>query len=126
LTDGEYEHVDLIDAGIDSALSERGYEIVDVVPEGQSTQSAARFRIVSTVKLVGARKLEFFGRTETLQTVIVTAQATDLATGKRAAGPFSTSVDYTSINLEEKLRQGANEIGTKLAAALEGRLASGR
>jgi eukaryotic-like serine/threonine-protein kinase len=119
---GEYEHLDLVGGWIEGVLARDDFEIIDLLPPNRSVEQVARFQVSATVKLVGARELQYFGRTQTQYTAALTLQATDLRSGTRAAGPFNTTVDYTSINLEESLKEGSERLAANLAAELDKRL----
>ena len=121
-TVGDYENIDLVAAQVDAALVRGGFEILDLVPRNSDVREVARFEVVSTIKLVGSRELSFANRRMTEYTVAVTVQATDLVSGTRAAGPFSTTVQYTSLNLQANLQAGVNELAADLIQGLEARL----
>ncbi len=123
-TTGDYENVDLVAAQVDAALVRGGFEILDLVPRARDVREVARFEVVSTVKLVGSRELSFANRQMTASTVALTVQATDLVTGTRAAGPFSTTVEFTSLNLQANLQTGVDKLAADLIKGLEARLAA--
>jgi hypothetical protein len=119
---GEYEHLDLVRAWIEAALVSGNFELIDMLPANRSVEQAARFEVSATVKVVASRQLVYFGRAQMAYTAAMTVQATDLSTGARAAGPFSTTVEYTSVNFEENLKEGADTVAQSLVAALDDRL----
>jgi hypothetical protein len=126
LMEGDYEHIDIVRAGVESAFAQEGFRIIDFVPPGSSVSDSARFQIVSTAKVVAARELVYFGRTQLQQTVALTVQATDLATGARASGPYTASIDYTSINLQEKITRGANDLAENVIRDLKAQESAAR
>jgi serine/threonine-protein kinase len=126
LMEGDYEHIDIVRAGVESAFAQEGFRIIDFVPPGSSVSDSARFQIVSTAKVVAARELVYFGRTQLQQTVALTVQATDLATGARASGPYTASIDYTSINLQEKITRGANDLAENVIRDLRAQESAAR
>jgi len=109
-------------AWIEAALVSGNFELIDMLPANRSVEQAARFEVSATVKVVASRQLVYFGRAQMAYTAAMTVQATDVSTGARAAGPFSTTVEYTSVNFEENLKEGADTVAQSLVAALDDRL----
>jgi hypothetical protein len=115
--DGDPELTLLVGTWVDSALTGAGFELV--------RSRDAGFEVLAIAKVVGSRELFYAGRVELQYTAALTLEASDPATGAELAGPFSTTAQFTSINLERNLKQATEELARKLSEALQARLASG-
>jgi len=115
-TSGEYEYVDLVGAWIEGIFAGQDFEVVDypASPYG-SMPEAARFLVATTATLVSARQLEYFGNVQTQYTVGLTMRVTDLADGVTIAGPATTTIQYTAINMQENLEKGTSDLARRLA-----------
>jgi serine/threonine-protein kinase len=117
--DGDPELTLLVGAWVDSALIGAGFEL------GRG-RGAEGFEVLAIAKVVASRDLFYAGRVTTQYTAALTLEASEPATGTQLAGPFSTTAEFTSINLERNLKQATEGLARKLAESLGTRLAADR
>ncbi len=118
-TPGDYEYAYLVHAEVEGELVDQDFAVIDLAsaPNG-SIREAARFRVVTTARVVDTRELQYFGRTQTHYTVSLTLRVTDLSNGAMVVGPVNSTVQYTSINVQENLQQAARELARRAAEDL--------
>jgi hypothetical protein len=109
----------LVGTWVDSALVNEGFEL-------SRARDTDGFEVLAIAKVVASRDLFYAGRVTTQYTAALTLEASDPATGKQLAGPFVSTAEFTSINLERNLKQATEELARKLAEALQARLAADR
>ncbi len=120
-TDGEYEYVDQVHAWIERAFGRQDFAVVDYPSSPyESLQQAARFHVFTTVKLVDTQQLAYYGNVQTQYTVAVVSRVTDLSDGVTVAGPETKTIRYTSINMQQNLERGIQELARDLARRLRG------
>lgn len=118
-TPGDYEYAYLVHAEVEGELVDQDFAVIDLAsaPNG-SIREAARFRVVTTARVVDTRELQYFGRVQTHYTVSLTLRVTDLSNGAMVVGPVNSTVQYTSINVQENLQQAARELARRAAEDL--------
>lgn len=104
LGDGDKE--DFITAHIQSILNNDDFIVIDgpSVDRGEISD-IARYHLVTTVKHMGTTTLQYYGNTSELYTVGITIKIISSQSGRIIAGPLTSTVKYTAINAEEKLRE---------------------
>ncbi|MGB5622494.1 MAG: toll/interleukin-1 receptor domain-containing protein [Gammaproteobacteria bacterium] len=118
-TPGDYEYAYVIQTAVEGELA--GHELILIDPAAArygGAQPTARFRVATTVRVIDSRQLEFYGRTQTQYTVALTLRTTDLTNGASVFGPITETVQYTSINAEQNLKQAASELARRAAEDL--------
>lgn len=118
-TSGEYEYVEQVHAWMEREFGDQDFEVVDFSSSPYpSLQAAARFQVVTTARLVGTEQLQYFGNVQTQFTVSLTSRVNDLATGVTVVGPETTTVKYTSVNMQQNLEKGATDLAHSMAQEL--------
>jgi serine/threonine protein kinase len=103
---GDEDKGDFITAHVQSILKNNDFMVVDGPSVDMSDlPGVARYHLVTTVKHMGTTELNYYGSTSELYTVGITIKIISSRNGRIAAGPVSSTVKYTAINAEEKLRE---------------------
>lgn len=123
-TPAAYEYAHVIQAAVEAELADQAFALVDPASNPRrSIRELVRFGVATTARVVDTRELKFYGRTQTQYTVTLTLQVTDLTRGAIVVGPINATVQYTSINAEENLRQAARELASRAAGEMRRRIA---
>jgi hypothetical protein len=123
-TPAGYEYAYVIQSAVEAELADQAFALVDPASSPQrSVRELVRFGVATTARVVDTRELKFYGRTQTQYTVTLTLQVTDLTRGAIAVGPINATVQYTTINAEENLREAARELASRAAAEMKRRIA---
>ena len=105
---------------IQAALVDRNFVVIDEhSSQSHGIQEIARFDVAVTVQLIDTNQLEFFGQSQTQYTAVVTVRANDMADGATTVGPISTTVQYTSFNLQRNLQTAARTLASRLSRGLK-------
>jgi serine/threonine-protein kinase len=119
VTSGDYEYVDLVHTWVVAELMEQDFDVVNLAsPQNGSIQDAARFQVITTVRLLDSSPLEFFGTFETQYTAALTVQVSDLESGTNVMAPASSTVKYTAVNLQRNLEKAARDLARRVAREL--------
>lgn len=111
---------DLVTPYVQSFLSKRNFKVMDG-PSVSDKEIAriARNHIVVTIKSLGSSTLQFYGNSQEQYTVRVTVKLVAASTGRIAAGPYSETVKYTTLNAEDNLKEAVFKLMTRLQSAIQ-------
>lgn len=117
---GDQDNEDMIAAYVQDSFSRADFTVIDGPSVGnKKLGDIARYHLVMTVKLMATNTLNYYGSSTTQYTVGLTMKAIDTAKGTIAAGPITAAVKYTSVNLEENLKEAVEKLASRLQKALE-------
>lgn len=118
-TAGDDDPAGLASPYIEEILSKRNFTVIDgPTVSNRNLRDVARNHLVLDAKQVGSRTLTYHGSSSELYTVRLTLKVIDPATGKILAGPFSKTVEYTSLNAEENFRDAVTSLMSKILPKL--------
>ena len=102
---GDEGNADLVTPYVQEILTQNNFTIIDGPSVAdRDISEVARNHIVVEVKQIGATTLNYYGNSSQQYTVRLTIKVIAPKTGKIIAGPVSQTVEYTTLNAEEKLR----------------------
>jgi serine/threonine protein kinase len=108
---GDEDRADLVTPYIQEILARKNFTIIDGPSVADRDLSeVARSRIVITVKQIGTTTLNYYGSSSEQYTVQLTIKVVDLKTGKTVSGPVIETVEYTTLNAQEKLKKAAAKL----------------
>lgn len=103
---GDEGNADLVTPYVQEILTRNNFTIIDGPSVAdRDISEVARNHIVVEVKQIGATTLNYYGNSSQQYTVRLTIKVVAPKTGKVIAGPVSQTVEYTTLNAEEKLRE---------------------
>lgn len=110
----------LITPYVQAFLTKRNFKVMDG-PSVSDKEIAkiARNHIVVSVKSMGSSTLEYYGNSTEQYTVRLTVKLVAASSGRIAAGPYSETVRYTSLNAEDNLKEAVSKLMTRLQSAIQ-------
>jgi serine/threonine-protein kinase len=103
---GDEGNADLVTPYVQEILTQNNFTIIDGPSVAdRDISEVARNHIVVEVKQIGATTLNYYGNSSQQYTVRLTIKVIAPKTGKVIAGPVSQTVEYTTLNAGEKLRE---------------------
>lgn len=116
---GEDNNADMIAAYMQTAFSNANFAVVDGPSLGnESLGNIARYHLVVTVKQMGTTTLNYYGSTSEQYTLGLTVKAIETLSGKIAAGPLTSTVSYTTLNVETNLKEAITNLAGQLQKTL--------
>ena len=108
---GDEGNADLVTPYVQEILTQNNFTIIDGPSVAdRDISEVARNHIVVEVKQIGATTLNYYGNSSQQYTVRLTIKVIAPNTGKIIAGPVSQTVEYTTLNAEEKLREAVAKL----------------
>lgn len=116
---GDADRADMITAYAQAAFSRADFTVVDGPSLGNEALSRiARYNLVISVKQLETTTLQYYGNTSEQYSVGLTMKAVETQSGKIAAGPFTRTVKYTTLNASENLKAAVASLASQLKNSL--------
>jgi serine/threonine protein kinase len=116
---GDADRADMISAYAQAAFSRADFAVVDGPSMGnEALSNIARYNLVVTVKQLETTTLQYYGNTSEQYSVGLTMKAVETQSGKIAAGPFTRTVKYTTLNAADNLKAAVASMASQLQKAL--------
>ncbi|MCX6584182.1 MAG: protein kinase [Candidatus Aminicenantes bacterium] len=116
---GDADRADMITAYVQAAFSRANFAVVDGPSMGnESLGGIARYHLVVTIKQMETTTLQYYGSTSEQYSLGLTMKAVETQGGKIAAGPFTRTVKYTSLNAADNLKAAVAGLAAQLQKAL--------
>lgn len=116
---GDEDKADMITAYAQNVFKRNNLTVIDGPTVGnRSLDEVTRYHLVVTSKHMGSTTLNYYGNSTEQYTVGLTMKAIDTRTQRVVAGPFTATVRYTSINVDENLKEAVEKLATRLLQAL--------
>jgi serine/threonine protein kinase len=117
---GDADRADMITAYAQTAFSRANFTVVDGPSRGnEALSNIARYNLVVSVKQLETTTLQYYGNTSEQYSVGLTMKAVETQSGKIAAGPFTRTVKYTTLNASDNLKAAVASLAAQLQKALE-------
>lgn len=116
---GDADRADMISAYTQAAFSRADFAVVDGPSMGnESLSHIARYNLVVSIKQLETTTLQYYGNTSEQYSVGLTMKAVETQSGKIAAGPFTRTVKYTTLNASDNLKSAVASLASQLKKAL--------
>ena len=90
------------------------YSVKEVVPPGKTD-----ILLLAQVQKAGSTTLQYYGRTQEMITASFTVQALDMASGTSVETPASGSAQFTSLNMNDNLRDAVYSAASHLGEGIK-------
>ncbi len=103
---GDEEKEDLISSYVQEILSNNSFAVIDgpSMPE-RNISDIARFHLVTSSKHLGTTTLQYYGSSTLQHTASLSIKVVTAANGRIIAGPVSKTVRFTSLNIEDNIKE---------------------
>lgn len=116
---GDADRADMINAYTQAAFSRANFAVVDGPSRGdEALSNIARYNLVVTIRQLETTTLQYYGSTSEQYSVGLTMKAVETHGGKIAAGPFTRTVKYTTLNAADNLKAAVASLASQLQKAL--------